>query len=78
MSGSHEDKTQEAARRIPSMKIGYGSGGGLTEIDDERGGEERVLAGVVHGDGVLATHEDLARVLVHGALRVRHVRHICR
>jgi hypothetical protein len=46
------------------------------EIDDERSGQQRVLAGVVHDDGVVAAHKDLARVLVHGALAVADVRHV--
>ncbi len=62
------------------------------EIEDERRGEQRVLARVVHDKRVLAAHEDLARVprqsvtknhsgkwdavLVHGALAVADIRHI--
>src|SRR3989338_6850061 len=36
------------------------------EVEDDGGGQERVLARVVHGDGIVAVHEDLRRVLVHG------------
>lgn len=38
--------------------------------------EERVLAGVVQHDGVLAAHEDLRGVLIHGSLAVPDVGHI--
>lgn len=40
------------------------------------GGAHTHLAGVVHDDCVAAAHEDLAGVLVHGALGVGHVGHI--
>lgn len=39
-------------------------------------GVRRTLAGVVHGDGVVATHEDLGGVLVEGTLRVADVRDV--
>lgn len=46
------------------------------EVDDERGREERVLAHVEEGDGLVAAHEDLGVVLVQGALVVAHGRHV--
>mmetsp|Transcript_23076 Transcript_23076/g.39650 ORF Transcript_23076/g.39650 Transcript_23076/m.39650 type:complete len:237 (+) Transcript_23076:617-1327(+) len=46
------------------------------QVQNHRGGEQRVLAGVMHHDRVLAAHEDLGRVLVHGPLAVANVRHI--
>ena len=46
------------------------------EVKDQRRREERILARVVHDDGVGAAHEDLRRVLVHCALRVTDVRHV--
>eukprot|EP00053_Salpingoeca_punica_P013417 m.121411 g.121411 ORF g.121411 m.121411 type:complete len:543 (-) comp16203_c1_seq1:553-2181(-) len=46
------------------------------EVEDERGGQEGVLAGVVHGDGVHAVHEDLGAVLVEGALAVADGRYV--
>lgn len=46
------------------------------EVEDERHGEERVLARVVQHEGVLAAHEDLGRVLVERALRVADVRDV--
>jgi len=36
------------------------------EIGHERSSKKGVLAGVVDGDGVASTHEDLRGVLVHG------------
>ena len=47
-----------------------------SEVEDERRREQRVLACVVHDDGVGATHENFARVLVHGALAVGDLRHV--
>jgi len=46
------------------------------EIGHERSGKERILAGVVDGDGVDATHEDLRGVLIHSTLAVTHIRHV--
>jgi hypothetical protein len=46
------------------------------EIDDERGGEEGVLAHVEEGDGLVAAHEDLGVVLVEGALVVTNSGHV--
>lgn len=43
------------------------------EVEDEWGGEKRVFAGVVHGDGVVSSEEDLAGVLVEGSLAVADV-----
>ena len=43
------------------------------KVEDDGRGEQGVLAGVVHHDGLAAAQEDLAAVLVHGALAVRHV-----
>lgn len=40
------------------------------QIQDQGRGQERVLAGVVHRDGVATTHEDLRDVLVQGTLGV--------
>ena len=46
------------------------------EVEDDGCGEERVLAGVVDDEGVVAAHGDLGGVLVHRALAVAHVRHV--
>ena len=46
------------------------------EVEDDGGGEEGVLAHVVHGDRILAAHHDLRGVLVHRPLRVTHVGHV--
>ncbi len=43
------------------------------EIDHERGGEEGVLADVVHADGVETVAEDLGGVLIDGSLGVADV-----
>mmetsp|Transcript_1473 Transcript_1473/g.5025 ORF Transcript_1473/g.5025 Transcript_1473/m.5025 type:complete len:294 (-) Transcript_1473:892-1773(-) len=43
------------------------------QVEYERRCQEAVLARVVHHDGVLAPHEEVTRVLIHGALRVAHV-----
>ncbi|EPY31188.1 myo-inositol-1-phosphate synthase [Strigomonas culicis] len=46
------------------------------EVDDEGGREQRVLAGVVQHDGLLAAHEDGEGVLVQSALAVADVRQV--
>ena len=46
------------------------------KIQDDWRREQGVLASVMHHDGVAAAHEDLAGVLVHGALAVGHVGYI--
>mmetsp|Transcript_4553 Transcript_4553/g.11473 ORF Transcript_4553/g.11473 Transcript_4553/m.11473 type:complete len:494 (+) Transcript_4553:426-1907(+) len=46
------------------------------QIVDEGRGQQRVLARVVHDDGVLPPHEDFGGVLVHGALGVCDVGHV--
>ena len=46
------------------------------QVQDQRRGQQRVFARVVHGDRVLPTHEDLAGVLVHGTLAVPNVRDV--
>lgn len=46
------------------------------EIDDQRRGEEGVLADVEEGDGLVAAHEDLGVVLVEGALVVADGGHV--
>ena len=46
------------------------------EVEDDGCGEERVLAGVVDDEGVVAAHGDLGGVLVHRALAVGHVGHV--
>jgi len=46
------------------------------EIENDRGGEEGVFAGVMDDEGVLATEENLRGVLIHGTLAVPDVRHV--
>ena len=46
------------------------------EVEDDGGGEEGVLAGVVDDEGVVAAHGDLGGVLVHCPLAVAHVRDV--
>ena len=46
------------------------------EIEDERRGKKRVLAGVVHGDGVGTAEEDGGDVLIHSTLGVTDVGNI--
>ena len=46
------------------------------QVEDDRRGEQRVLARVVGDDRVPTAHHDLARVLVHRALAVADVRHV--
>jgi len=65
--------------RVEGAKLGHVLGlvlnaghqlGEDDKIQDQRRGKERVLAGVVHRDGVAAAHEDLRDVLVQSALRI--------
>ncbi len=46
------------------------------QIQDDGSSQQTVLTHVVHGDGVVTAHEDLAHVLVHGALAVTDIGHI--
>lgn len=46
------------------------------QVQHQRRRQQRVLARVVHGNGVGAVHEDAGRVLVHGALAVAHCGHV--
>mmetsp|Transcript_81070 Transcript_81070/g.161163 ORF Transcript_81070/g.161163 Transcript_81070/m.161163 type:complete len:342 (-) Transcript_81070:781-1806(-) len=46
------------------------------EVEDERRCQQRILARVVHDDGVGAAHEDLRGVFIHCTLGVGHARHI--
>jgi len=46
------------------------------KIQDDRSRQQAVLTGVVKRNSVATSHEDLARVLIHGALAVRHIRHV--
>mmetsp|Transcript_21218 Transcript_21218/g.61756 ORF Transcript_21218/g.61756 Transcript_21218/m.61756 type:complete len:559 (+) Transcript_21218:635-2311(+) len=46
------------------------------QIVNERGGQQRIFARVVHHDGILPSHEYLGRVFVHGALGIGDVRHV--
>ena len=66
-----------------------GRGGGLVgdaghelgehdEVVDDGGSKERVLACVVKDNGVVASHEDLACVLVHGSLGIANIGDILR
>eukprot|EP00951_Prasinocladus_malaysianus_P007052 scaffold50508_cov39-Prasinocladus_malaysianus.AAC.1 len=43
------------------------------QVEDYRGRQQRVLACVVHDDGVLTAHEDLVCVFVHRALAVADI-----
>lgn len=43
------------------------------QVENDGRGEERVLASVVHHDGVASTEHELADVLVQGAFRVAHI-----
>lgn len=47
-----------------------------SQVEDEGRGQKRVLASVVHDDGVLAAQEDLANVFVHSSLAVTDVRNV--
>mmetsp|Transcript_35219 Transcript_35219/g.75971 ORF Transcript_35219/g.75971 Transcript_35219/m.75971 type:complete len:208 (-) Transcript_35219:1124-1747(-) len=47
-----------------------------SEVQDEWGGQQAVLAGVVHHDGVAPAQEYLTGVFVHGSLAVLHVGHV--
>mmetsp|Transcript_21119 Transcript_21119/g.49874 ORF Transcript_21119/g.49874 Transcript_21119/m.49874 type:complete len:552 (-) Transcript_21119:169-1824(-) len=82
---SLEHVRQEREDGVESFPLGLAlllDGDALAELSedhqvvDERRGQERVLAGVVHRNGVLSPHENLRRVLVHGALRVADVRNV--
>jgi len=69
----------KALRLVHALCLVCDTGHELSEddkVEHERGSKERVLAGVVDGDGVAATHEDLRSVLVHGTLRVTDIRNI--
>ena len=46
------------------------------EIEDDGCGQEGVFARVVEDDGVVASHEDLGRVLIHCPLAVSHIRDV--
>jgi len=46
------------------------------QIDDQRGSEQGVLAHIEDADGLMPAHEDLAVVLVEGALVVADGRHV--
>jgi hypothetical protein len=46
------------------------------KINDERGGEQRILANVVDRDALTATHEDIALILIQGTLGVTDARHV--
>lgn len=46
------------------------------KINDERSGEQRVLADVVDRDALTATHEDVTFILVQGTLGVTDARHV--
>lgn len=63
--------TDKHAHLNPLAQLGHDD-----EVEDEGARQQRVLAGVVHGDGVLAPHEDLRCVLVQGALGVANVGHV--
>jgi len=46
------------------------------QVKDDGRGEEWIFTAVVQHDVVLAAHEDLRGVLIHGSLAVPNVRHI--
>jgi len=46
------------------------------KIENERRGQQRVLASVVHSNGVLTIHEDLGSVFVKSSLAITDVGHI--
>lgn len=50
--------------------------GNDSEIDDEGTRQEGVLTNVGHRNTLVATHEDLAVVLIHGTFVVTHSRHV--
>ena len=50
--------------------------GNDSEIDDEGTRQKGVLANIGHRNTLVATHEDLAVVLIHGTFVITHSRHI--
>ena len=85
-----EHETQDAQDAVEALPAGAVNGGVVPdhpldaghdlcdedEVDDEGRGEEAVLADVGDGDGLVAAEEDLAVVLVHGALVVADGGHV--
>ena len=78
-------EAQDGQHGVEALEVLRGGGAELDalaqlgdddEVEHEGAGEQGVLAGVVDDDGVGATHHDLGRVLVHGALAVAHARHV--
>mmetsp|Transcript_48962 Transcript_48962/g.123168 ORF Transcript_48962/g.123168 Transcript_48962/m.123168 type:complete len:512 (+) Transcript_48962:227-1762(+) len=86
--GNHrclEEEREVAEHRVERRELGFFFGlvlnateelGEDDQIEHDRSGQQRVLTDVVGGDGVLATHEDLGGVLVHGTLAVTDVREV--
>lgn len=85
-----EHVAEDAEHAVEALVVGVGLGGGARglpldarhhlgqddQVDDEGRGEQRVLADVEDGDGLVATHEDLGIVLVESALVVADGRHV--
>lgn len=46
------------------------------QVEYDGGSKEGVFTGIVEDDSVVATHEDLGGVLVHGTLAVADIGHI--
>ena len=46
------------------------------QVENDRSGQERVLASVVKHNGAFPTHEYLRGVLIHGSLAVPNIWHI--
>lgn len=85
-----EHVAEDAEHAVEALELGVGLGGGARglpldarhhlgqddQVDDEGRGEQRVLAHVEDGDGLVAAHEDLGVVLVEGALVVADGGHV--
>jgi len=80
--GSFEEVGEDGQNWVELVE--FGGGGGLVgdaahelgeddEVVDDGGGEKRVFACVVEDDGIVASHEDLGCVFVHGSLGITNV-----
>lgn len=83
--GSLEQVGEDGEYGVEVIEVGHLGGlvldafhelGEDDQVEDEGRGEQGVLASVVHGDGVGASQEDGADVLVHGTLGVTDVGHV--
>ena len=88
--GSLEHVGEDAQDAVEVLEVLLGSGASLgslpldaghhlgddDEIDDQGGGEQRILAHVEERDGLVTAAEDLGVVLVEGALVIADGRHV--